>query len=222
MDDPVATEAAFRGLAAWRRRVRRPTAGRGGAGEDTDPAPPSIGTARGRHRLRPHRRGGPQRGATGRHRPRHVAQLAAAGPAHHAGPQGHLRHLADPVVPRPDPPGPDPPPAEQGHHQLDRAPHGPAQLLRLVDRGPRAAGRGVRLHRPAVPLRDGLRHRVRPAEHHLRAPHQDVVLVLRPGPVGPAHLPGQLRHPLGPDVHDLRAADPRPVLDRRRRLLRSC
>ena len=44
--------------------------------------------------------------------------------------------------------------------------------------------------------------------------------LLRPGPVGPAHLPGQLRHPLGADVHDLRPADPRPVLDGRHRVLR--
>ena len=35
-------------------------------------------------------------------------------------------------------------------------------------------------------------------------PH--VVLVLRPRAVGPAHLPGQLRHPLGADVPDVRPA----------------
>ena len=90
--------------------------------------------------------------------------------------------------------------------------HRGAQPLRLVDRRPRVGRRDRRVHLPAVPVRDGLRHRVRPPEHHLRAPHQDVVLLLRPGAVRPAHLTGQLGHPLGPDVHDLRAIHPGPVL----------
>ena len=69
-----------------------------------------------------------------------------------------------------------------------------------------------------VPLPDGVRDRVRPAQHHLRAPDPDVVPVLRPGAVGPAHLAGQLRHPLGADVPDLRADDPGAVQHRRGRL----
>ena len=54
-------------------------------------------------------------------------------------------------------------------------------------------------------------HRVRPAEHHLRAPQPHVVLVLRPRAVGPAHLACQLRHPLGADVPVAGAVHPRAV-----------
>ena len=46
-----------------------------------------------------------------------------------------------------------------------------------------------------LPAQDRVPHRVRPAEHHLRAPQPHVVLVLRPRAVGPAHLACQLRHP---------------------------
>ena len=54
-------------------------------------------------------------------------------------------------------------------------------------------------------LQDGVPHRVRPAEHHVRAPEPHVVLVLRPRAVGSAHLACQLRHPLGADVPLVRA-----------------
>ena len=62
-----------------------------------------------------------------------------------------------------------------------------------------------------LPAEDRVPHRVRPAEHHVRAPEPHVVLVLRPRPVGPAHLPRQLRHPLGADVPRVRADHPRAV-----------
>ena len=85
----------------------------------------------------------------------------------------------------------------------------------MVGRGPGPGRRHHRVRLAPLPLRDGLRHRVRPSQHHLRALHQDVVPLLRPGADGAADLPGELGHPLGPDVHDLRADDPRAVLHRR-------
>ena len=69
-----------------------------------------------------------------------------------------------------------------------------------------AAARAPHLRLPIPPLPGRVRRRVRPARRHVRAPHAHVVLVLRPRAVRPAHLPRQLRHPLGADVPDVRAA----------------
>ena len=84
-----------------------------------------------------------------------------------------------------------------------------------------AAGRAD-LRLPVDALQDGVRARVRPAHHDLRAPHDAVVPVLRPGAVGPAHLARQQRHPLGaavPHLHADREPEPREL---RRRARRSC
>ena len=200
------------------RRLARGTGGlparRGGDDEDARPLrpgpsrPPEQGTA-----FVPVAETARNEAPHGGHRPRPQPLLVAAGPAHHAGPPGHLPHRAGALVRRAGPPGADPQPAEPRHHQLAPSCHtGPAQPLRVVDRRAGAGRRGDRVHLPAVPLRDRLRDRVRPAQHHLRAPDPDVVPLLRPGPVGAAHLAGQLGHPLGADVHDVRAADPGAVL----------
>ena len=113
----------------------------------------------------------------------------------------------------PRPPGADPEPAERRHHQLDPAPHRRRSTTTCGGSSASALVGGVAGYiSRLLPLPDGLRHRVRPPEHHLRAPDQDVVPLLRPGAVGPAHLAGQLGHPLGADVHDLRPDDPGAVL----------
>ena len=93
-----------------------------------------------------------------------------------------------------------------------------ARILRHDHRGARRDP--VRAHVPLaqLPAQDGVPHRVRPAEHHVRAPQPHVVLVLRPGAVGPADLAGELRHPLGADVPHVRAVDPRAVQRRRPRV----
>ena len=67
------------------------------------------------------------------------------------------------------------------------------------------------VHVAELPAEDGVPHRVRPAEHHVRAPEPHVVLVLRPRAVGSAHLACQLRHPLGADVPHVRPEHPRAV-----------
>ena len=74
--------------------------------------------------------------------------------------------------------------------------------------------RDPHLRLPHVALRHRVPARVRPAGHRVRAPHPDVVLVLRPCAVGSADLAGELRHPIGADVPDLRAtrgAQPREL-----------
>ena len=74
----------------------------------------------------------------------------------------------------------------------------------------------LRLALPAVPQR--LRHRVRPAHDHLRAPAAAVVLVLRPRAVRAADLARELRHPLGADVPHVRAGDRAQLPELRRRV----
>ena len=163
-------------------------------------------------------RGGPLRRAPGLGRPRHHQDVAAPGHAHPAGPPGDLHHRPGAVLRRPGAAGADPRPLEPRHRQLGAAPHRAAALLRVVDPRPgpgRRAG-GVRV--APVPLPDRLRDRIRPAHPDLRAPDADVVPVLRPRPVRSAHLACQLRHPVGADVHDLRADDPRAVQHRAGRL----
>ena len=83
--------------------------------------------------------------------------------------------------------------------------------LRRHRAGPGRCGRDVRLRLPTAPDEDGVSDRVRPAQHHVRPPEPDVVRLLRPGAVRAADLAGQLRHPLGADVPDVRPVDPRAV-----------
>ena len=97
----------------------------------------------------------------------------------------------------------------------------PARPLRV---GPRRAGPRSGASWPSTTATAStarLRHRVRPPPAALPAPHPAVVLVLRPGAVGPDHLPGQLRHPLGADVPGLRPADGDVAAQLRRRASRS-
>ena len=78
--------------------------------------------------------------------------------------------------------------------------------VRLDPARARRVPRDPHLRLPHVALRHRVPARVRPAGHRVRAPHADVVLVLRPCAVGSADLAGELRHPIGADVPDLRAA----------------
>ena len=103
-------------------RLRSPTGWPGAPADEGSPrsgpdhrAPPS------RAPVRPDRRGGPQRGAPGHHRPGQVNVVAAAGPADHERPQGDLHHLAGAVLRRAGPAGADPQPVEPRHRQLDRS-----------------------------------------------------------------------------------------------------
>ena len=125
-----------------------------------------------------------------------------------------LPYRHHPVLRRPGHSGPDPRPPQSRHRQLAREAHRAPALLRRVGAGARAGRGGGGLHLANRPVQDGLRHRVRPAQRHLRAPHPYVVPVLRPRAVGTADLPGQLGHPLGADVPHLRAAHSGPVLHR--------
>ena len=87
-------------------------------------------------------------------------------------------------------------------------------------RGARGHPLRAHVHVAELPAEDGVPHRVRPAEHHVRAPEPHVVLVLRPRAVGSAHLPCQLRHPLGADVPRVRPEHPRAVQRRGPRVRR--
>ncbi len=97
-------------------------------------------------------------------------------------------------------PGADPERAPPGDRRGARA--RAATSLPFVAGHRRARLHALRpeLHVAALHAQDGVPHRVRPAEHHVRAPQPHVVLVLRPGAVGPAHLARELRHPAGADV----------------------
>ena len=78
------------------------------------------------------------------------------------------------------------------------------------------ASRGLISRVLHVPHR--VRHRVRPAQPHLRAPVDALVRLLRPRPVRAADLARELRHPQRADVHDVRPAHLGAVLDRRDRV----
>ena len=130
-----------------------------------------------------------------------------------------LPHRAHPVLRRPGAAGADPGSAQSRHRQLARPLH-TVPLHFYVDWVVVARARRRRdgLHLPHVALQGGLRHRVRPAQRHLRAPDPHVVPVLRPGAVRAADFAGQLGHPLGADVPHLRPDDSGAVLHRRRGL----
>ena len=107
-----------------------------------------------------------------------------------------LADRRDPHPPRDD---------ERDRRRADRT-HLVARALRLDPARARRVPRDPHLRLPHVALRHRVPARVRPAGHRVRAPHPDVVLVLRPRAVGPADLAGELRHPIGADVPDLRSA----------------
>ena len=138
--------------------------------------------------LRPDGGDEPLHQAQGHHRPGPHEVVDQAGDAHRHGAQGGVVQCAHLLVPRPDHSGVDPQDPPGGHHQRADQQDAAVAQLRGVDRRAGAVHGGLRLHLAQQPLQGRLRHRVRPAQHPLRALHPDVLPLLRPGPVRAADL----------------------------------